>query len=238
MGVWTSTTVKRHLKAHLRNRFRLIAMVPYVAIRVPLAANSSYSFLFTAPCILLRGYTHMSAPVSTRKEIFEYLSITNMRWDARPSSFAVFTDGWSRFPYSKCMGNGTFSCVLGMCGMRGSNKVRTAVVSLSKSISDNSGFVFVQGGYYRRSAYLFALAFGSSVHSTRWWWRPEDRLLRRFVQVDWLPQLFGLRWPRQSVLVRGPDGSRVYYRRSGFAFRLFCPPRRPGHAHAPVYLYY
>lgn len=67
MGVWTSTTVKRHLKAHLRDRFRLIAMVPYVAIRVPLAANSSYSFLFTAPCILLRGYTHMSAPVSLER---------------------------------------------------------------------------------------------------------------------------------------------------------------------------
>lgn len=184
MGVWTSATAKRYLKARLRHRIRLIAMMPYVAIRVPLAANSSYSLLFAGLCILLRGYTHMSAPVSTRKEIFEYLSITNMRRDTRPSSLAAFTDGWFCFSYSKCMGNGTSSRVLEMCGMRGSNKVRTAVVSLLKSISDDSGFVFVQGGYYRGSAHLFALAFGSSVRSTCWWRRPKDRLLRRFVQVD------------------------------------------------------
>lgn len=85
----------------------------------------------------------MSALMSTRKEMFEYLSITNIRRDTRPSSLAAFTDGWFSFPYSKCMGNGTSSRVLEMCGMRGSNEVRTVVVSLLKSISDDSGFVFV-----------------------------------------------------------------------------------------------
>ena len=61
-----SATIKYHLKARCRDRFRLIEMVPYVAIRIPLAANSSYSLLFADPCTLLRGYTQISALVSTR----------------------------------------------------------------------------------------------------------------------------------------------------------------------------
>ena len=32
-----------------------------------------------------------------------------MRRDAKPSSFAAFTDGWFRFPNSKSMGMCTFS---------------------------------------------------------------------------------------------------------------------------------
>ena len=66
MGVLTSATVMFHLNALHRDRFRLIATVPYVVIRVPLAANNSYSLLLTGPCNLLRGNTQISAPVSIR----------------------------------------------------------------------------------------------------------------------------------------------------------------------------
>ena len=66
MGVLASPTLKFHLNALRGDRFRLIATVPYVVIRVPLAANSSYSLLFTGPCNLLRGNTQISVPVSIR----------------------------------------------------------------------------------------------------------------------------------------------------------------------------
>ena len=55
MGVCTSATVKCHLKARLRDRFSSIAKVPYVAMRVSLAANNSYAVFFTSLDSLLRG---------------------------------------------------------------------------------------------------------------------------------------------------------------------------------------
>lgn len=58
--------------------------------------SSSYWLLLAGPRNLLRGYTS----VSTRKEILELLSITNIRRDTKPSSHAAFTDGCSRFPGS------------------------------------------------------------------------------------------------------------------------------------------
>ena len=46
MGDWTLAITNRHVNALLRDRLRVTVMVPYVGIRVPLAANSSYSHLF------------------------------------------------------------------------------------------------------------------------------------------------------------------------------------------------
>ena len=43
------------MKALRKDRFSSIAKVPYVAMRVPLAANSSYAVFFTSVDSLLRG---------------------------------------------------------------------------------------------------------------------------------------------------------------------------------------
>ena len=100
MRVCTSATVKCHLKARLRDRFSSIAIVPYVAMRVPLAANSSYVVFFTSLDSLLRGWTPISAPVSTKNEVFVLWSKIKMRRDPKPSPSSAFTDGWDRFPTS------------------------------------------------------------------------------------------------------------------------------------------
>lgn len=73
-----------------------------------LAANISFVSLFADQRSLLRGYTHISAPVSTRKEIFDFLSVTKMRRDIRLSSHAVFADGWFRFPWVQLHGERHF----------------------------------------------------------------------------------------------------------------------------------
>lgn len=66
-------------------------------LRVSLAANSWYSFLFAGPHNLLHGYTHRSPPVPARKEIFELLSVKNIRRDTESSSRTAFANGCSRF---------------------------------------------------------------------------------------------------------------------------------------------
>lgn len=80
--------------------------------------SSSYSLLLAGPRNLLRGYTHRWAPVSTRKEILELLSIANIRRDTKPSSHAAFTNGCSRFSGSNDKGKGIsryhVECVLPM----------------------------------------------------------------------------------------------------------------------------
>lgn len=122
----------------------------------------------------------MSAPVSTRKEILLYLSKTNMRRDARPSSFAAFTHSWSRFPGSRCVEEYTSSLVVGKS--RGNNRVQVAVF-LEKSTYDGFGFVHVKGDCYRGSTHLLAPAVGLSVHSRCCIRRSMVRLLPYFVQA-------------------------------------------------------
>ena len=149
-------------------------------MRVPLAANSSYAFLLTCPCILLRGYTLMSALVSTRKEIFVFLSVMKIWRDPRPSLSAAFTDGWSRFLTSKCMGMYTSSRVRDT--PRGRNIVHLATASLGSANGSETPVVAVYD-ICRLSACLFALAFAKAGRSRRWWRRPQGRWLPHFVQA-------------------------------------------------------
>lgn len=105
-------------------------------MRVPLAANSSYLTLFAGPRSLLRGYTHNSAPASTRKEILELLFVTKMRRDPESPSHATFTGSWPRFPDSSCKGFGTF--LLG----RG---IGQSVVSFLKNVNVGISSVIMEG---------------------------------------------------------------------------------------------
>ena len=85
-----------------------------------------------------------------------------MRQDAKPSSFAAFTDGWFRFPNSKSMGMCTFSCVLG--AVRGSSIVHLAAAA--RGNADGGGIVYanaiviVVGDIRQFSARQIALASG------------------------------------------------------------------------------
>ena len=132
-----------------------------------------------------------------------------MRRDAKPSSFTAFTDGWFRYQNSKSMGMCTSSRVLGT--VRGSNIVHFAAAA--RGGADGGGIAYavaiaiVIGDVRRFSAQLFALASGPFGHlsaltnrSTRWGRLPRGRLLRCSVQVDGLPQVVGLRFPRRSAL--------------------------------------
>ena len=81
-----------------------------------------------------------------------------MRRDAKPSSFAAFTDGWFRFPISKRLC--TSSRVLD--AMRGSNIVHLAAAACGSAdggaIAYAKSSVIVIGDVRRFSARLFALA--------------------------------------------------------------------------------
>lgn len=85
-------------------------------MRDQLAANSTYVSLFAGPRSLLSGYTYISAPVSTRKKIFDSLSVTKMRRDARPPSHAA---GGSVSTESSCKGFDNF--LLDLQRLGGSN---------------------------------------------------------------------------------------------------------------------
>ena len=85
-----------------------------------------------------------------------------MRRDAKPSSFAAFTDGWFRFPNSKSMGMCTFWRVLG--AMRGSSIVHFAAAARGSTdgggIAYANAIVIVIRDVRRSSARQFALASG------------------------------------------------------------------------------
>ena len=94
---------------------------------------------------------HVSAPVSTRNNIFVFLSLTKMRRVPMPSSFAVSTDGWSRFPTSKCMGNDSPSRVLRT--LHGRSKGRLAAADLGSANGGGIAYasvivVVVDDGYW------------------------------------------------------------------------------------------
>ena len=140
IGDWTSAITNRHVNAPLRDRLSVTAMVPYVGIRVPLAANNSYSHLFVGWRILLREYTLMSAPVSSRKDASVALSVTKMRMEPMPSSSTAFTDGGPRFPASIC--TETDTCTPGLQTFGGSSRSRGFPISLSIFLLISAGYTF------------------------------------------------------------------------------------------------
>ena len=94
--------------------------------------------------MLLRGYTHVSAPVSTRNDILVFLSLTKMRRVPKPSSLAASTDGWSRFPNSTCMGNDSPSRDLRTS--HGSNKGRLSATGLGTANGGGNAYVAAMVG--------------------------------------------------------------------------------------------
>jgi hypothetical protein len=99
MGLETSATKKRQQKSRRSPRFNVIVRVPYVAMGVPLAAESVYSDLLSRPGVSLCGNTQMSAPVSMRNLMPEALSCTNRRRDVMGQvSLAAINDCPAGFP--------------------------------------------------------------------------------------------------------------------------------------------
>jgi hypothetical protein len=145
------SAIKRHLKASLRDRIRLITMVPYVAIRFPLAANNSYSLLIASLRNLFYWYAHISAPMPTRKAILELRTVTNIGRDIEPFSCAAFTDGC--FRDSRCTG---YITLYSLGTSLGSSEDRAAAIFVSITIYDDSCFFVVEGENCRNSARLSA----------------------------------------------------------------------------------
>ena len=163
MADWTSAITNRHMNALLRHMLWVTAMVRYIEIRVPLSANNSYSHLFVDWRTLLQGYTLISAPVSTRKDVNVVLSVTKMRREPMPSSSAGFTYCWSRFPASLCTETG--SCMPGLRTFGGNSNNRGFPVPLSIFLSISADFV--SPGQVAASMRAFPLAVGLSVRSGR-----------------------------------------------------------------------
>lgn len=101
--------MKFQRNSRLSERFKFKVIVPYVFMREPFAAYSSYSHTL-APFTRDFGYTHTSAPVSIKNFIFVFRSVTKMRLLLGPSGSAAHMDGPSSFPILSCiyMGERTF----------------------------------------------------------------------------------------------------------------------------------
>ena len=97
------------------------------------AATSSYTFLLTS---------------SAKKEIIVVLSVRKMRRDPRLSSSAALTDGWSRFPTSKCMGNDSPSRILRT--LHGRSKGRLAAADLESANGGGIAYASVIRGRGQR----------------------------------------------------------------------------------------
>lgn len=80
MGFVTSATMNFHKYGRRRFRSSVNVFSPYVAIVVLFAAYSWNGNGFGI-CPFLLGSTDMFAPVSTKKDSFEFLSVMNRRWD-------------------------------------------------------------------------------------------------------------------------------------------------------------
>lgn len=101
-----------------------------------------------------------SAPVSTKKEIFELLPSTKLQRDERPSSYAAVAGGCSRFPGSSYRENDTFLHGLGRS--LGSSRDHFAA-----SCVGNSGIAIVVGDHCRRAECQFALLIGLPSRTPR-----------------------------------------------------------------------
>ena len=127
----------------------------------------------------------------------------------------------------------TFSRVLG--AVRGSSIVHLVAAAIGSANGGGIAYAnaIVIGDVRRFSARQFALAsgpygrpFALTDRSTRWGRLPWSRLLHCSVQVNGLPQVVGLRWPRRSALF--PRWLRRCYRRFGCGFPVLCSVRKLG----------
>lgn len=101
IGDCTSAMTKIQRIGRRRPRFSEIALLPYVLICEPLAANSLKRHEALPFSRELGGMTEMSAPVSMRKSLPDDLSVMNKRLILGPVSNVATFDWSASFLVSK-----------------------------------------------------------------------------------------------------------------------------------------
>mgnify|MGYP005985996379 CR=1 FL=1 len=108
MGFTTFATTNLYVKSHRKPKFNDNVIVPFVAITMPFAVESSYADFVRGFGSRVCGNTHRSAAVSIRNVFPIVFSVTNKRRDVavgvvKQASMAVVNDCPRRFsPVRNC----------------------------------------------------------------------------------------------------------------------------------------